>query len=259
MALINCPMCGRQISDRAVNCPGCGNRIGQTVGYSNGASQQMSYTGYTNNANQGCSVNAGGADYKSMNGYRDILKFILLLIFTFGIYYLYWVYKTTEFLNDVDPYDPKQTPTNQLLLCMFVPFYFLYWTYKNAQRIDSYAKNNGIESDIAILSLIISLFVVIVGDVIMQDKINNVIKKQQYGEDTITQNNGNTTNVKNMSTNTYSSSNDASNYNSVSTSSDKLYEERQQIDLLLKLKEIKDSGILTDEEFEMKKAEILNK
>ena len=35
--------------------------------------------------------------------------------------------------------------------------------------------------------------------------------------------------------------------------------EEQKIDLLLKLKEMKDSGILTDEEFEIKKAEILNK
>lgn len=256
MALINCPMCGRQISDRAVNCPGCGNRISQTVGYSNGVPQQMSYTRYTNNANQGYSGNAGVADYTSMNGYRDILKFILLLIFTFGIYYLYWIYKTTEFLNDVDPYDPKQTPTNQLLLCMFVPFYFLYWTYKNAQRIDSYARNNGVESDIAILSLIISLFIVIVGDVIMQDKINNVIKKQQYGEKNIPQNNWN---ANNMGTNTYYQTNATPNYNSESVSSSKMNNEEQKIDLLLKLKEMKDSGILTDEEFEIKKAEILNK
>ena len=35
--------------------------------------------------------------------------------------------------------------------------------------------------------------------------------------------------------------------------------EEQKIDLLLKLKLMKDSGILTDEEFEIKKAEILNK
>ena len=96
----------------------------------------------------------------------------------------------------------------------------------------------------------------IVGDVIMQDKINNVIKKQQYGGKNIPQNNWN---ANNMGINTYYQTNATLNYNSESVSSSKINNEEQKIDLLLKLKEMKDSGILTDEEFEIKKAEILNK
>ena len=50
-----------------------------------------------------------------------MVKCVLLLIFTFGIYWLIWIYRTTGYLNRTED-EPPHTPAYQLLLCLFVPF-----------------------------------------------------------------------------------------------------------------------------------------
>ncbi len=100
-------------------------------------------------------------------------KHIVLLLITFGIWYLIWIYRVTDHLNCVEG-EEKRTPVNQLLLCMFVPFYSIYWTYKSAQRLDKLAQSKGVPSDLATLCLILAIFVSIVPPIIMQDKLNDV-------------------------------------------------------------------------------------
>ena len=110
-------------------------------------------------------------------GYCDIIKHILLLFFTFGIWLYIWIYRTTKFLNHVKG-EEYRDPTKKLLLCMFVPFYSVFWTYKSAQRIDKLAKERGVASDLATLCLILALFVGIVPPILMQEKINGILKAE---------------------------------------------------------------------------------
>lgn len=107
------------------------------------------------------------------NAYCDLVKHILLLLFTFGIYYLIWIYRATAYLNCVED-EPPRNPTNKLLLCMFVPFYSIYWTYKSAQRIDRLAVSKGVASDITTLCIILAFFVGIIPPILMQEKMNTI-------------------------------------------------------------------------------------
>lgn len=105
------------------------------------------------------------------DGYCDMLKHVLLLIFTFGVWYLIWIYRTTGYLNQVND-EPPRTPTNQLLLCLFIPFYHIYWVYKSAQRLDRLANGQGVASDLRIVCLVLAFFVPVLPPVLMQDKMN---------------------------------------------------------------------------------------
>ena len=106
-------------------------------------------------------------------GYCSLAKHVLLLLFTFGIWQLIWVYKSTSYLNCVED-EEYRNPTTKLLLCMFVPFYSIFWIYKSAQRIDKLAKTKNIQSDLSTVCLILAIFIPFVAYIIMQDKINAV-------------------------------------------------------------------------------------
>ena len=105
------------------------------------------------------------------DGYCDMLKHVLLLVFTFAVWYFIWNYRTTRYLNQVED-EPPRTPVNQLLLCLFVPFYHIYWSYKSAQRLDRLADSRGVLSDLQVLCLVLAFFVPILPPVLMQDKMN---------------------------------------------------------------------------------------
>ena len=105
--------------------------------------------------------------------YISIALHIVLLLFTFGIWHLIWVYKTTDALNNLTK-EPYRSPGSQLLLYMFIPFYSIYWTYKSAQRIDVANKARGENSDFATVAIILSIFIPLVAIILMQDKINHL-------------------------------------------------------------------------------------
>ncbi|MDO4517133.1 MAG: SHOCT domain-containing protein [Bacillota bacterium] len=102
-----------------------------------------------------------------------MLKHVLLLIFTFSVWYFIWNYRTTRYLNQVEE-EPPRTPVNQLLLCLFVPFYHIYWSYKSAQRLDRLADSRGVLSDLQVLCLVLAFFVPILPPVLMQEKMNRL-------------------------------------------------------------------------------------
>ena len=113
--------------------------------------------------------------------------------------------------------EEKRNPTNKLLLCLFVPFYMIYWTYKTALRIDKIAKASGAQSDLGTICLILAIFVGFVPPILMQEKINQIIL----------------------------GGNEPQN------------DDSKCIESLEKYKSLLDSGIITQEEFDAKKKQLL--
>ncbi len=135
-------------------------------------------TEYAYSAGEGTS-SAGSTQYyapKKPSGYIDMLPHILLLLFTFGIWRLVWVYKTTGFLNCA-PNEPQRTPVCQLLLFMFVPFYSFYWIYASCKRIDALGYYKNIPGEITVMCVICEIFVNVITPMFMQDKINNIVMR----------------------------------------------------------------------------------
>lgn len=116
---------------------------------------------------------ADGTAAEAGDGYIGMSKHVLLLLFTFGIWLYIWIWRTTQYTNRA-PGEEERNPTKKMLLCMFVPFYSIFWTYKTAQRIDTIAKTRGMSSEIATPCLVLAIFVGIVPPILMQDKINAI-------------------------------------------------------------------------------------
>ena len=161
-------------------------------------------------------------------GYYNIGKHIFLCLFTFGIWYYIWIYRTTKYLNTDD--ESPRNPTAELLLCMFIPFYYIYWVYKSTQRIDILAKTKGIPSDISLLCVILALFIGIIPPILMQDKINAIVTSKV--KEAAPQNTGN------------AEQSDVS--------------QTELADELKKYKNLLDSGLITQNEFEAKKKQLLD-
>lgn len=170
----------------------------------------------------------------SQSAHRDMLIHVLLLIFTCGIYQLYWIYKTTQYLNDIDDYHPTQNPLAQLLLCMFVPFYQVYWVYINAKRIDYVANGRGIESDITLISFVLAFFVMIGSSILMQDMLNQIESQ------------GNLSYEFGVETEEF-----------YTPKTNKKTTKLGVADEILKYKKLMDDGIISKEEFDQKKKELL--
>lgn len=151
------------------------------------------------------------------DGYISLGKHIVLCLFTFGIWYLIWIHRTTAFLNRT-PNAEQHNPTSKLLLFMFVPFYSIYWFYKQGQRIDMLSKSKNLNhSDMATTCLVLGIFIPIVACILMQDRINNICQAKA-----------------NINNNT-----------------------EKELENLQQLKKLLDSGILTQAEFDAKKKQLL--
>ena len=149
----------------------------QTVGQGPRASAAgASYAAPAGGYAAGAGAQQGGGMLPA-SAYCGLVKHILLLLFTFGIWYLIWIYRTTDNLNCLDD-EPPRNPATKLLLCMFVPFYSIYWVYKSAQRIDRLSAMAGQSSDSATLYLILAILIGIVPPILMQDKINSLAAPQ---------------------------------------------------------------------------------
>ena len=152
-------------------------------------------------------------------------------LFTCGIYNLVWIYRTTKYLNCVEGEQPRSA-ANKLLLCMFVPFYSIYWTYQSAQRIDKLAKQKGRASDISTLCLVLAILVPIVPPILMQAKINEIVG----GSD---------------------GSASAPAHAPASTAAYTAAPSVSAADELKKYKELLDSGVISQDEFDAKKKQLL--
>lgn len=156
------------------------------------------------------------------DGYIGLGKHIVLCLFTFGIWYWIWIYRTTAYLNRT-PNAEQYNPTSKLLLFIFVPFYSIYWYYKHGGRIDTLSHSrNPNQSDMATICLVLGIFIPIVACILMQDRINSLC----------------------------TATNIANNFSAPQ-------QEEKQFENIKQLKELLDSGIITQEEFEAKKKQLL--
>ena len=160
--------------------------------------------------------------------YCGLVKHILLLLFTCGIWLLIWIYRMTAYTNGVEGEEDRD-PTKKLLLCMFVPFYQIFWTYKTAQRIDKLATSRGVASDLSTLCLILEIFVPFIPPILMQDKMNAIVTSPVGAA---------------------AASRNVSTENQPNAATDVAEE-------LKKFKELLDSGVITQEEFDAKKRQLL--
>ena len=160
--------------------------------------------------------------------YCGLVKHILLLLSTCGIWLYIWIYRVTGYTNNVQG-EENRNPTNKLLLCLFVPFYVIYWMYKTAQRLDKMAAAKNIPSDLSTLCLILAIFVPIIPPILMQDKLNAIVAPTAAPAAPV------------------APAPAPAAPASVSEAADDL----------LKLKELLDAGILTQEEFDAKKKQLL--
>lgn len=162
--------------------------------------------------------------------YCGLVKHILLLLLTFGIWQLVWIYRMTRYTDGVEG-EESRTPTNQLLLCLFVPFYIVYWMYKTAQRVDKMAAAKGISSDLSMLCLILQIFVAIVPPVLLQDKMNAIVTAGD---------------ALPVAAKAAAAQGSAAKENTLGTAEE-----------LKTYKELLDSGVITQEEFDAKKRQLL--
>ena len=158
--------------------------------------------------------------------YCGMAKHVLLLLFTFGIWYYMWIYRMTGYTNAAEN-EEYRNPTKKLLLCLFIPFYIIYWTYKTAQRVDKMAAAKGISSDMATLCLILAIFVPIIPPILLQDKMNNIATANNT--QSVSAPKGETVNGATLGT----------------------------AEELKNFKELLDSGVITQEEFDEKKKQLL--
>lgn len=155
--------------------------------------------------------------------YVSMGKHVCLLIFTFGIWALIWTHRATKFTN-IAKGEEEREPIKKLLLCIFVPFYVIYWTYVTAVRLDKIAKDRGISSDLGTVCLILAIFVGFVPPILMQSKINQIIETPlECGSNNDKYKNG----------------------------------EMETAESLEKYKELLDKGVITQEEFDLKKKQLL--
>ncbi|MBO7214617.1 MAG: DUF4234 domain-containing protein [Clostridia bacterium] len=169
--------------------------------------------------------------------YIDILKHVLLLFFTFGIWMYIWIYKTTEYTNQKSA--TKRDSMICVLISLFFPIYVIYWAYVTAQCVDEISKAKGRPSDTAMITLIVALVVSIVAPIYIQNNINQIetLGATQSAPESEPQPEVQPVKAVDNTNQT------AKEYNSV--------------DLIKKYKDLLDDGAITQEEFDAKKKEIL--
>ena len=112
-------------------------------------------------------------------GFIPMAKHVLLLIFTFGVWDFIWIYRTTRYTNLLDEEEPR-SPVREMLFCTIIPgfsiVWMIIWIFKTAKRIDRLAQRRGIDSNIATMCLIFAFFAPIVSVIVMQARINATVE-----------------------------------------------------------------------------------
>lgn len=93
---------------------------------------------------------------------RKLLEMSLCLLFTFGLYAIYWIYSTKEELNE----QGAQIPT---FFFFFIPFVNFYFLYKFAEAFcDEVLK----DTSQTIAYFLLTVFLSPIAQLIMQHQIN---------------------------------------------------------------------------------------
>lgn len=106
--------------------------------------------------------------------YKSLCSHICLSIFTLGIWQLIWIYRMTAFTNIVDNKDYRK-PSSKLLLCIFIPLYIIFWIFKTAQRVDILLCKQDSQTKLTNCCLLLSIFVPFLSCIFLQDGVNEYI------------------------------------------------------------------------------------
>ena len=171
---------------------------------------------------------------------KSIALCIVLTFVTSGIYGIFWIYsimRKIKLLNNEEP-----DVVGELLLYIFVPFYSLYWIFSRSQKLHIGADKNGMRiPDNSVMYLVIALFgLMVVSLALIQDSLNNIARYLAS---------------PNQSNTPSSGYNTAPQYAAAAPS----HSGEDAIAQLEKLNTLKQQGILSEEEFEAKKKDLLTR
>ncbi|MBE6746149.1 MAG: SHOCT domain-containing protein [Ruminococcaceae bacterium] len=113
---------------------------------------------------------------------------------------------------------------------MFVPFYMIYWFYKHGEKIDKLNAVAGNKTDNTTMYLLLGIFIPVVACILMQDNINKLCTTEAYVAPTT---------------------------NSEVSVSVPAKDEKNIAEALKEYKSLLDMGIITQEEFDVKKKQLL--
>lgn len=150
-----CPKCGKQLPDGAKFCSACGTRLPKSQPQPEARPTRTSKAPLslavqpTKQQSPAMQVKSTpqwqpattpelGGPARRIQTNRDLIKYILLTIFTLGIYSFYFIYKMAQDMNTMCEDDDDKT--GGLVAFMLLSFftlgiYSLYWWYKVANRV----------------------------------------------------------------------------------------------------------------------------
>lgn len=237
-----CPECGREVSNNIDACNYCGYPLGREIvtSYSTGINPKSNYVGKGKSVVNIAPATSHSKQKKVIvcDGYLNIWNLVILSIVTLGVFSSIWVYRTVGLFNR-KCIGKERIEGVQLLLYMFVPFYKIYWFYKQSKMTEEYTLKVGNRSnDLSVISLIFSLLrLSLVSMVLLQDQINKNIEAEYNGRTFDTEQRVNPCTTRDLNT------------------VDRIPQE--DIAYLSKLKELLDVGVLSEEEYQIKKNQIL--
>lgn len=196
--------------------------------------------------------------YAAANAYESaelftgsIGKMIVLTIITFCIYGLVWQYRLTRNMRIVAREDRRCT--GEFLLQLFVPFYMLYWYHKRARTFAEGVRQDGwYAEDRSTLYVILGLIGLgIVNICLMQDDCNKLAAGTLARLDQSAA----------ASASVYAATSAAgpAPATAATKSAPAGGDPEDVMQLIKDLARLHEQGILTDEEFEQKKAQLLAK
>ena len=185
------------------------------------------------------------------NAYRapkNIVLCVVLCFVTCGIYSFFWMY---GIIRDSKVENREESGAGlELFLNLFIPFYNLYWAYKNGKRLNDAAEKKGIRiEDKTVVYLLCNFFgFQIVTLILMQIDLNKLGDKKRRAHarrQTVEEE--------------WVQAGDELQQLVAPTSSSEEEMTQTNMQMLRELAELKERGILTEEEFQTKKMEVLKK
>ncbi len=164
------------------------------------------------------------------------LAMVIIFAFLFQwAYYPIWIYQTSSAIKT----SSKLKPFTHVFLCMFIPFYSIYWVNIHSKAMyQKFIANGKHTTDFSTLHTIVYFFVPFVGVALLQSKINEFYNPiasipYSYASPNVTQ--------------------------PEQANCEQYFNEESIADKLKNLKELMDQGIITSEDYEAKKKELLTK
>jgi len=110
---------------------------------------------------------------------RDVAVVVLLTIFTFGIYWIYWLIVTNDEIENTLRFHDGSVPSGGIVFLLSIVtcgIYTIYWWYKQGQRISYLQREHNLPpNDNSVLYLILSLVgLSIISQALMQSDLNAI-------------------------------------------------------------------------------------